>query len=66
MSPKVALIIQWELQKLFEGQIMIVIKDSNWVANVVLVRRRMERFGYVLISGTSTWHLSKITILFLA
>jgi len=40
MNPKMPPIIQQELQKLYEAKIIEPIRYSNWVANVVPVRKK--------------------------
>jgi hypothetical protein len=40
MNPKVAPMIQKELQEFLEAQIITPIRYSNWVANVVPIRKK--------------------------
>jgi hypothetical protein len=39
--------IENEVKKLLDAKIIIPLRYSKWVANLVLVRKKMEKFVYV-------------------
>ena len=46
-------LIEKEVKKLFYAKIIVSLRFSKWVANLVLVRKKIEKSGYMWISGTS-------------
>jgi len=43
MNPKLLPLVEKEIKKLFEAKIIVALIFSRWVANLVPVRKKMER-----------------------
>jgi hypothetical protein len=52
INPMLLPIMEKEVKKLLDAQIIVPLRYSDWVANLVLVRKRMEKSDSVSISGT--------------
>ena len=44
-------LIEKEIKKLFGAKIIVSLRHTEWLANLVLVRKKMEKLDFVLISG---------------
>ncbi|XP_071739057.1 uncharacterized protein [Rutidosis leptorrhynchoides] len=63
MAPERSEWLRREVDKLVKANILRKVNYQTWVANPVLVAKRMEHGGFALISKTSTKLALKITIL---
>ena len=48
ISPLLLPVIEKEIKKLLDAKIIIPLRYSKWIANLVIVRKKMVRSGYVL------------------
>jgi hypothetical protein len=51
INPMLLPIMEREVKKLLDAQIIVPLRYSEWVANLVPVRKRVEKSDSVLISG---------------
>jgi hypothetical protein len=54
INPMLLPIAEKEVKKMLDAQIIVPLRYSEWVANLVPVRKKMEKSDCVSISGTST------------
>jgi hypothetical protein len=52
INPMLLPIMEREVKKLLDAQIIVPLRYSEWVANLVPVRKRVEKSDSVSISGT--------------
>jgi hypothetical protein len=64
INPKLLPLVQKELENMLAAKIIDPTRHSSWLANLVVVRKRLVRLGFVLILEISTSYPSKITTLY--
>jgi hypothetical protein len=52
INPMLMPVMEREVKKLLDAQIIVPLRYSEWVANLVLVKKKVEKSGSMLISGT--------------
>ena len=52
ISPLLLPVIEKEIKNILNAKIIIPLRYSKWIANLVIVRKKMGRSGYALISET--------------
>lgn len=57
MAPKMVLKVKEEVERLLKAEFIWLIRYVEWLSNIDLVVKKMEKYGYSLTSKTSTWLL---------